>query len=1121
MVWIVSGTLHNDPDDQPDQLPPVSSHYLRPCRLYRTGRAGGVRAPPKPGQTKQGPASRDRPYDFKIKSLGISKEGAWEMTTGGDDWQPIDDPTSPTNSDPYPLTLTLHKRFNLERADGETQELVPTQEEGATQKIRSIDVKSGDQFVDPQKGYKLTFNWKPIVLSYPGARAEMKNELELEAKKLGIKISFQKALAHHTHYLLKSIIPSSNLCVAAMQCLRIVSPAYFTELQLRGHVPDRPPASELPVHPGPPPPSSSSKEELAAYDKQLSTYEKELLRLEPDVGGDPDRWWGHSALEKNWDAAWPNEDDYPAQKDKRYPGYEAEGWDRKEARKRLFEGVLVVSFREDDTANAVDAELVRLGAGHFFAFDVLQRATLPSVTDVISAISQFKDQNGITDGSKVVLMAPAGISSEEGETQTQGREMDEEARGRRELLRELQRALKVGKLCDASGRDIVQAIYDVDTSGLFAPEEGSHRLAQTASHPSQPTQATPPFPTGGVPGTHPESGQIAAGARYANAEAGPSGTAGQQEAAPTQPRKLTRRAKTARPNAVSRMFADDDDDDVGTSRSSRPVTQEYGRAPGPSYAQPESSGMDLDTPDAPSPAQPPRPTGRTLTLPRRAGQRRPHLLLDSDVEDSTTTPGGSGTQSEHQDWVRNRIPREERMKRIQEADDAEVAREREKSQSLGTGGAGAKGKGKGKAREEEEEEDGSGPRSSRKRGKSQALGSGSEDEVGSRQPKKRTSKKDGAAPVSTTNKRTVDAVAAASSEADEPPVTAKKPKTSTATAPPKNKKELAAQKKAEKEASAREAATLLQIKTSRRKGAEEEQALNAEFNALKIVKPVLKAMPHREKRRMEWGDEDSDVERERAIQADQERREGEDDDDDDEMDPTKWRKVTQAMFVVKTLDFERKERRPPRNDVDLPEQWAGRPNFKRFRPKNSKTPRLPLADRPRVELALPEAVDYGLGPGYQDKRGFSQLRHVEDEEEDDEMLDAMTVNKGQTKLTFASKTTKAKAKAAPKKATVSKAKSKGKAKQVVLDSEDESDRDSSNTLKPDDMDVDELDYSDEFGGGGASSSKASTAKKATNVAPAKRAPRRAAPQTILIDDSDSDSDSGLTFKGLGKKSGRR
>ncbi|GAA5919718.1 hypothetical protein JCM1841_000766 [Sporobolomyces salmonicolor] len=1115
MVWVVTGTLHNDSDDQPDQLPPVSSHYLRPCRLYRTGRAGGVRAPAKPGQTKQGPASRDRPYDFKIKSLGISKEGAWEMLTGGENWQAIDDPTSPTNSDPYPLTLTLHRRFILERADGDTQELVPTQEEGATQKIRSIDVKSGDQFVDPHKGYRLAFEWKPIVLSYPGARAEMKNEFELEAKKLGIKISFQKALAHHTHYLLKSIVPSSNLCVAAMRCLRIVSPAYFTELLLRGHVPDRPPVSELPVHPGPPPPLSSSKEELAAYDKRLLLYEKELLRLEPDVGGDPERWWGHSALEKDWDAALPHENDYPAQKDKRYPGYEAEGWDRKEARKRLFEGVLVVSFREDDTANAVDAELVRLGSGHFFASDVLQRATLPSVAALISAVSEFKDQNDITDGSRVVLIAPAGISSEEGETQTQEVEMDEEARARRELLRQLQRALKVGKLCDASGRDIVQAIYDVDTSGLFAgevsppPEEASHRRAQTASQPSQPTQATPPFPTGGVPGTHPESGQVAAGASYANAEAGPSGTAGQQEAVPTQLRKLTRRAKAAGPNAVSRMFADDDDDDIGTSRSSRPVTQEYGGAPGPSYAQPESSRMDLDTPAAPSLAQPPPPTGGTLTLPRRAGRRRANFLLDEDDEDSATT-SGTGTQSEHQDWVRNRIPREERMKRIQEADDAEVAREREKSQSLG-----ASAKVKGKAREEEDQAS-----ASRKRGKSQALGSGSEDEVGSQRSKKRTSKKEGAAPVATTNKRTVDAAAASmSSEADEPPATAKKAKTSTATAPPQNKKEAAARKKAEKEASAREVATLLQIKTSRRKGAEEEQALNAEFNALKIVKPVLRAMPHQEKRRMDWTEEDSDVERERAIQADQERRGGEEDDDDEEMDPTKWRKVTQAMFVVKTLDVDRKQRRPPRKDVDLPEQWAGRPNFKRFRPKNSKTPRLPFADRPQVELVLPEAVDYGLGPGYEDKKGFSHLRHAEDEEEDDEMLDAMTAKKGQSSLTFSPKT-KGKTKAAPKKTTASKAKGKGKAKQVVLDSEDESDRGSSYAIKADDMDVDELDGSDEFGTR-ASSSKSSTAKKATKAAPAKRAPRKAAPQTILIDDTDSDSDSGLTFKGLGKKSGRR
>lgn len=84
-------SLTSDPEPTVDveTFPEASSHWLRPVRKYRVGRAGGVRAPPKPGSDKLGAPSRPRLYDFRIASLKVSKDGLIDFETGGDKWEPV------------------------------------------------------------------------------------------------------------------------------------------------------------------------------------------------------------------------------------------------------------------------------------------------------------------------------------------------------------------------------------------------------------------------------------------------------------------------------------------------------------------------------------------------------------------------------------------------------------------------------------------------------------------------------------------------------------------------------------------------------------------------------------------------------------------------------------------------------------------------------------------------------------------------------------------------------------------------------------------------------------------------------------------------------------------------
>lgn len=160
--------------------------------------------------------------------------------------------------------------------------------------------------------------------------------------------------------------------------------------------------------------------------------------------------------------------------------------------------------------------------------------------------------------------------------------------------------------------------------------------------------------------------------------------------------------------------------------------------------------------------------------------------------------------------------------------------------------------------------------------------------------------------------------------------------------------------------------------------------------------------------------------------------------------------------------------------------------------------------------------------GYGDRKGtaISQL-HPEDEDEDADIFSFAGRDKGQTKLAFGSDLAAGGKKQATTGSTGTKAKNstakgKGKGKQVVVDSEEESEAESSHTLDGDNrvMDIDELDDEDTplqptagYGKRGNAASGRGTSRTGRSGGT-----RKIPSATVMIDDSDSDSDSGLTFK---------
>ena len=219
----------------------------------------------------------------------------------------------------------------------------------------------------------------------------------------GIKLGYKTfELNRHTHYLPKALLPGVNIFHAAMSAVPICSPLWLDAFIAAGHV-----------------------EPVPAYrlrwdgNEDRSKFEDRLLKFKDGVGSDYERWWGHSELEKDWTTRPdPTELLYacgPA-KEAVYSSWTWEKWNRDERRKELFEGILLVSFREEGTVvsrllarlatfelttraqNSLESECVKLGGGAFLTTSLDKHANDPA--SIVAEIDAFKTSEGFDPSVK-------------------------------------------------------------------------------------------------------------------------------------------------------------------------------------------------------------------------------------------------------------------------------------------------------------------------------------------------------------------------------------------------------------------------------------------------------------------------------------------------------------------------------------------------------------------------------------------------------------------------------------------------------------------------------------------------------------------------------------------------
>ncbi|KAI5481714.1 BRCT domain containing protein [Pseudohyphozyma bogoriensis] len=609
-------------------------------------------------------------------------------------------------------------------------------------------------------------------------------------------------------------------------------------------------------------------------------------------------------------------------------------------------------------------------------------------------------------------------------------------------------AKRLGVKSYTSSHDVVGAIHECNISILFAEpvlNESQMLLAPSTAPQSTPAPPTPASSFRSVPGTHPDE-QTYRPANQGGAEAGPSGAGAAAGPAPRREAEVVVPPVRKLTRRAKTNASSVDEFWASSVATGGPRTQADAQTL--EETVPASSGMEVDSSSMPAP---------TFTKPRL--KRRAGLAQQPIAEEEDGRP-------------------QKKARSDYDSDDSTS------SQSQARAG-GKKGKATQLSVVDEDEEDptiASSSSTSRRKKRDASEAVSSADEGGSRGVKEKKRAR---------SERPEEVVKETPKE---------KEKVSTKPAPPaaKGKKAVAGKKGAANEESDKTNSNLLRMKTLKGKGKELDQAFNDDFNALKIVKPALAKMHAQKGHRAEWDEEDAEDEMERMIKEDQARREH----------PEQWpeERTGKGIFDVHVIALARRERPLARDDIEVDAQWAGRPNFKKFRPKNSTAPRVPREERVLPALVVADIDDYGLGKAYESQNKDSKKKKPKRDTFDE-------ADPSQTKLSFK-----------PKPKAPAKGKGKGKARAQDSDDDDASDvtmKEVDELASDDDGDSDGLTPTLKSAKSSASSKTAASTSKAKAKAkapekkePAKRPARKVAQAPIVIDDSDDDSDDGLRFKGF-------
>lgn len=195
----------------------------------------------------------------------------------------------------------------------------------------------------------------------------------------------------------------------------------------------------------------------------------------------------------------------------------------------------------------------------------------------------------------------------------------------------------------------------------------------------------------------------------------------------------------------------------------------------------------------------------------------------------------------------------------------------------------------------------------------------------------------------------------------------------------------------------------LQVNTGRRKIAKAEMEINDEFNKLKIKKPVAA-----EAHKMGWNERD-------VLQ-----------DEMNEDVAADWQPNDKSTFFqIKYVSMVRPGGKQPARaapPASIDPKYAGKPNFKAFRPKTGQPAPVQRATRPQISLVVQEPLGYGLRESYGQDNA--------EESEEDIVMPIQNATTKRTKRTAKTKAWQQQSQKAPP-----AAKPNPKAKKAVITSE--------------------------------------------------------------------------------------